>query len=281
MRTLAALLISGLFLNAQTTASQEKGKALVDQVVAALGGDYFLAMRNRVETGRVYSFYREQLTGLSIAKIYTQYDINKTPDDTKLHVRERQAFGKKEDSAVLFLEDSGYQVGYRGAKPIPEETIKRYTSTARNSIFYILLERLKEPGMLIDARGSEIIDNVPTDKVDFTDADNNVVSVYFAKSTHLPVKQVHVRRDPETKYPIQEVTVFTKFRDIGHGVMWPFNMLRLRDGEKAYEIFAENVVINQDLAAKLFELPSGAKIIDDSQDRKLNPLPTKTKKDPK
>jgi hypothetical protein len=281
MRTFAALLISSLFLNAQTTVSQEKGKALVDQVVAALGGDYFLAMRNRVETGRVYSFYREQLTGLSIAKIYTRYDINKVPGDAKLHVRERQAFGKKEDSVVLFLEDSGYQVGYRGAKPIPEETMKRYMSTARNSIFYILLERLKEPGMLIDARGSEIIDNVPTDKVDFTDADNNVVSVYFAKSTHLPVKQVHIRRDPETKYPIEEVTVFTKFRDVGHGVMWPFNMLRLRDGEKVYEIFAESVVINQDLPAKLFELPGSTKIIDETKERTVNPLPTKTKKDPK
>ena len=83
MRTLAALLISTLFLNAQTTVSQQKGKALVDQVIAALGGDYFLAMRNRVETGRVYSFYREQLTGLSIAKIYTRYDINKAPGDCK------------------------------------------------------------------------------------------------------------------------------------------------------------------------------------------------------
>ncbi len=281
MRTLAALLLSSLLLNSQTTVSQEKGKALIDQVVAALGGDYFLAMRNRVETGRVYSFYREQLTGLSIAKIYTQYDINKAPGDLKLHVRERQAFGKKEDAVVLFLEDAGYQVSYRGAQPIPEDTMKRYMSTTRNSIFYILLERLKEPGMLIDSRGSEIIDNVPTDKVDFTDSDNNVVSVYFAKSTHLPVKQVHVRRDPETKYPIEEVTVFTKFRDVGHGVMWPFNMLRLRDGEKVYEIFAESVVINQDLAAKLFELPGGAKIINDTQERKLNPLPTKTKKDPK
>jgi hypothetical protein len=90
-----------------------------------------------------------------------------------------------------------------------------------------------------------------------------------------------VRRDPETKYPIQEVTVFTKYRDVGHGVMWPFNMLRMRDGEKTFEIFAENVVINKDLPAKLFELPGGEKIVDDSQERKLNPLPTKTKKDPK
>src|SRR5258708_12739911 len=101
MRTFAALLISSLFLNAQTTVSQEKGKALVDQVVAALGGDYFLAMRNRVETGRVYSFYREQLTGLSIAKIYTRYDINKAPAHANLHLPQRQAFAKKEDSVTI------------------------------------------------------------------------------------------------------------------------------------------------------------------------------------
>ena len=60
-----------LMLHAETL--QEKGKRIVSESLDALGGDRFLKMEDRVEAGRAYSFYREQLTGLSIAKIYTRY----------------------------------------------------------------------------------------------------------------------------------------------------------------------------------------------------------------
>ena len=45
----------------------ERGKRLVDECVTALGGDRFLSMQDRVEAGRAYSFYREQLNGLTVA----------------------------------------------------------------------------------------------------------------------------------------------------------------------------------------------------------------------
>src|SRR5262249_53268835 len=53
--------------------ADKRGKQVIDDAVAALGGAKFLAMEDRVEAGRAYSFYREQLSGLSIAKIYTRY----------------------------------------------------------------------------------------------------------------------------------------------------------------------------------------------------------------
>ena len=55
------------------TQAEKRGKELIDKTVQALGGENFLKMADRVETGRAYSFYREQISGLSIAKIYTRY----------------------------------------------------------------------------------------------------------------------------------------------------------------------------------------------------------------
>jgi hypothetical protein len=57
------LLLAALASAADTSA--ERGKHVIDQAVAALGGDRFLNMQDRVESGRAYSFYREQLSGLS------------------------------------------------------------------------------------------------------------------------------------------------------------------------------------------------------------------------
>jgi hypothetical protein len=260
MKATSLALIFATLLSAET--QQERGKRIIDEALAALGGESFRNMRTRVETGRVYSFYRERLTGLSIAKIYTRYDMNPDPAKSKeLHVREREAFGKKEDSIVLFLEDAGYQLTYRGAKPVPADTLARYKATTRNNILYILHERLNEPGLIFESRGSDILSNVPVELVDVIDADNNVVSVAFHHLTKLPVRQVYYRRDPESKERIEEVTLFTKFRDVGGGVQWPFNMLRERNGEKIYEIFSESVAVNVDLPDSLFNLPADVKVI--------------------
>jgi len=49
---------------AQQETRQERGKRVVDEALAALGGDAFLHVADRVETGRAYSFYNAQLAGL-------------------------------------------------------------------------------------------------------------------------------------------------------------------------------------------------------------------------
>jgi hypothetical protein len=259
MKSISLVFLVASVLSAET--QLERGKRVVNEALTALGGDKFRSVRTRVETGRVYSFYRERLTGLSIAKIYTRYN---DPDPSKpdaLRVREREAFGKKEDSTVLFLEDAGYQLSYRGAKPVPADTLARYKATTRNNFLYILRERLDEPGLTMESRGSDILSNVPVEIVDITDAQNNVVSVAFHHLTKLPIRQVYYRRDPESKERIEEVTLFTKFRDVGGGVQWPFNILRERNGEKIYEIFSESVAINVDLEDSLFNLPASVKVL--------------------
>src|SRR5580693_1495821 len=84
---------------AQTKAEQ-RGKQIVDETIRALGGEKFLTMEDRTESGRAYSFYNGQISGLSIAKIYTRYITvakNKTGED--LGQREREAFGKDQDSS--------------------------------------------------------------------------------------------------------------------------------------------------------------------------------------
>jgi hypothetical protein len=256
MKHLVILLAAASLLPAQTNA--ERGKRIVDEALAALGGDRFLAMNDRVEAGRAYSFYRDRLTGLSLAKIYTRYG---TPAPNSLTVRERQAFGKNEDAIVLFLENDAYQLTFRGAKPIERERLERYRESTMRSVLYILHQRLKEPGLVFESQGSDIFANTPVEVVNITDSENRTTTVYFHRTTKLPVRQVFYRRDPETKERIEEVTLFTKWRDVGGGVQWPFNILRERNGEKIFEIFSDSVTINHNLSDDLFTLPANTKAL--------------------
>lgn len=232
-----------------------RGRAIVDKALEAVGGAAFLNMENRMEKGRLYSFYREQLNGLATARLYTKYE----KPTGGLGIRERQSFGKKdEDYAYLFTDKEGVQVTYRGVRPLPEGQYEKFVDTTTRNIFYILRYRLDELGMLYEFKETAVIDNNPVEIVDITDGENRVVSVAFHRTTHLPIRQTFFRRDPETKRRTEETTIFNKYRDVG-GVMWPWSIVRFRDGNKIFEMYSEDVEINAKLDEDLFVPPSGAK----------------------
>lgn len=242
---------------------QERGRKVVEDALRAVGGDRFLAMRDRTETGRVYSFYRAELAGFSQARIYTRYLTRPEPPRLDFFgLRERQSFGKgKEDYAILFTEDAAWQLTYRGARPLAKDSEDRFRDTTRRNFLYILRMRLGEPGTLIEYEGSDVVENQPVDIVTLTDAENFAVKVFVHTSTGLPVRQEYVRRDAKTKERFDEVTRFAKYRDVGGGVQWPYHIQRERNGEKIFEIFSENVEINQGLTDEYFALSTKIKIL--------------------
>jgi hypothetical protein len=258
-RIACAALAAALLLRAETP--EQRGKRVVDECVQALGGDRYLNMENRVESGRVYSFYREKLTGLSIARIYTRYDSGVADTAHDLAQRERDNYDKKEDYGTLFTDKEAWDVTYRGARPLPADRFARYKETTLRDVFYILRVRLRERGWVLESKGSDVIENRPVEIVDLTDADNRTTTVFFDQITKLPVRQVFFRRDPVTKDKNEEVTHFTKFRDTG-GVQWPFAIERDRNGEKIYEIFSDSVEVNdKKVSDNLFVLPSTIKLL--------------------
>ncbi|MBI4902970.1 MAG: hypothetical protein HY820_05000 [Acidobacteria bacterium] len=251
---------AGGTLLAQTR--EAKGKAAVEAALAALGGARFMAMRDRTENGRAYSFYRDQLSGRSHARFYTRYLTRPEPPRIDFFgLRERQSFGKdKEESAVLFTETEGWSITYRGARPIGKEIEDRFRDSTRRNIFYMLRQRMGEPGMIIEQIAEEVVENKPAKIVTITDSDNRVVKVFFHTSTGLPFKQEYFRRDAKTRERIEEVSYFSKYRDAG-GVQWPLQIEKQRNGEKLVEIFSDTVQINKDLKEDLFTLPTTMKVL--------------------
>jgi hypothetical protein len=261
MKKLLVFLLSMAAVSAQT--NEDKGKRIVMDALAALGGDRFLAMRDRTETGRAYSFYNEELSGLSVATIQTKYQtVSGPPSIDSLGVLERQAFGKKqEEGSVLFTNTAAYDITFRGARPIQDEPFQRYKETVWRNIFYVLRMRLTEPGLLFDSKGLEVWMNQPVQIVDITDAQNQVLTVYFNESSKLPVYQVFYRRDPKTRERIEEVTEYGKYRQAAGGVSWPLTTQRTRDKQKIYELYSDTVTINDYPPDSLFELPAGVKML--------------------
>ena len=248
---------------------EERGKQVVGDALAALGGPAYLAMRDRVETGRAYSFHNDRMTGLSRARISTRYLLRPEPPVANFFgQRERQSFARKakekefdQPPYYLYLEDKSYDVTYRGAKELDPEVNSRYRDSTRRNVLYMLRQRLGEPGLIIEHQGSDVVDYQPMEIVNFTDSDNLVTTVYFHRSTKFPMKQRYVRRNKLRGDNDEDIAIFDKFKDVGSGIKWPLVYSRQRNGEKQFEMFADDVKVNTGLTDAYFTLPANIEIL--------------------
>jgi hypothetical protein len=267
----ALTMLAGAPAPAQESRTPEYARRVIDGALKALGGDKYLAMQDRVEEGRSYSFYNEKLSGMSRAKFYIRYLAPPSPMQPNFFgLRERRSFGKKEDVYVVYNEQGGYEITYRGAKPLDPEVLTSYRDTLFHNILYTLRMRMNEPGLTLDSLGSDIQDNQPCDVVLVTDSENRSTKVWIHQSTKLPVRQQWERRDPKTRERIEEITIFDKYRDIGGGVMWPYVVRRERNGYRNFEMYADSVVVNQRLTDDLFTLGADTPMLD-SKSSNLKP----------
>jgi hypothetical protein len=262
-RAVTALLLSfsalALFPGFSQVPVDPRGKQVIDAAVAALGGDHFLQMRTRMASGRAYLFFHNRMSGLDLATIYTEYIDPKPAKGVAL--RERELLGKKKDYSYLFLSDQGWDITFRGARPIPDDSWERYVRTTENDILYILRTRHDEAGMDFDFVSSEVYITRHVEIVDITDKQGHTIRVYFDHNTHLPIRESYTFFDSLTNDRNEEISVFDKYRDVGQGIMWPYSIERERNGYKTYQLFADNVQANVAIPNGMFDLPQGTKML--------------------
>ena len=223
---------------------QERGRRLLEECIEALGGERFLQIRDVVRSGRAYAFYRANVRGLARITIYENFGpLKDDPEPDWLPVSRREVYTEKGDYYNLFEHGQGWEVTFRGARPLPKERMIRYRESTLRDIFYFLRYRFDEPDMYYYLRGTEIIDNVPTDAIDVTDSLGEGVTYFLRQSDRLPVQQVYQRRDPKTRIPSEEKSAFSKYREVS-GVILPWNVRREVDGEKAFELFGRTAEVN-------------------------------------
>ena len=175
-------------------------------------------------------------------------------------LRERELLGKKRDYSYLFLPDQGWDVTYRGARPVPDEDWQRYIRTNHNDILYMLRYRLKEPGMLVDYIGSDIYVSRHVEIIELTDSTNQTVRVYLDHNTMLPLHQTFAWMDEKTRQLTTKRRTLTSIGMRDRRNVAFFDRAS-RNGYKAYQQFADKVEINQPLPPEMFDLPPGAKVL--------------------
>jgi hypothetical protein len=235
------------------------GREMIDKTVAALGGDRFLQMQNRLTTGRIYGFFHDQLSGRELVKSYVHYLAKPSP--AGLALEERQLLGKKQDYSNLFTPTGAWDLTYRGARPFADEDWQRYVRSTQNDILYILRCRLQEPGMQFDYIGHDVYVSRHVEIVEITDGRDQVVRVFLDHNTMLPLHETYEWFDEKTREHNDAAVNYDKYRDCGGGVMWPFVVERERNGYKVFQMFADSIQVDQPSPEGIFSLPPGAVVL--------------------
>ena len=223
-----------------------KAKALVDQAIQALGGQAYLTIRDRELTGRTFGFHHGQSTGNGIEF----WSFSEFPD------KERVELTKQRDIAELYVGNRGFEITYKGPKPIEPKDLDDYMRRRRFSLERILRTWVPDPSVAMLYEGHANAAQHPALRVTLINAKNEAVTIDFDVDTHLPVRKSFEWRDPVDRQKNLEEEIYDNYRLV-QGVMTPYNVTGYFNGDMARARYIFTAAYNSGLDQAMFDPNSG------------------------
>jgi hypothetical protein len=253
MKHVVALMVLATLVSGQVQTSDQpaipvdqenahKARVLLDQMVAALGGEAYLNIRDISQQGRTYSFYhgRPNSVGTDFWRFY------RYPDKDRIELT------KKRDVIYVDSGDKGYEITYKGTRAQEAKDLTDYLRRRHYSLDYVVREWLKEPGIALFYEGQTVAEGKQVEQVTIMNARNQGVTLMMDMDTHLPVKKSFSWRDPTDKERNVEDEVWDNYRPV-QGVMTPYSVTRFYNGDMSNQRFLNSVSYNQNLSDSLFD----------------------------
>jgi hypothetical protein len=218
-----------------------KARALLDQMIQALGGPAYMDIQDMSQEGRTYSFFHGDPTGAGAP----YWRFWKWPDKDRLELT------KQRDWVIVNNGDQGYEITYRGTAPQEKEALTDYVRRRNYSLEWVLRRWLKEPGIIIFYDGPALAERKQADQVTILNSKNQSVSIDIDINTHLPLKKTFTWRDPTDRLKNEEFELYDNYKLI-QGVMTPMSVTRGRNGDPVSQRFINTVKYNQNLPNSMF-----------------------------
>ena len=241
--------------------SAAKARQLLQQVVAALGGQAYLNVRDTQCDGRTAQFGTAgTLTGFTLFR-----DLWLLPDKNRV-----EYFTKGEHTIAGFLmgaddllithggamitiysSEGGWTLDKAGVSDEPEDVIKSFNDQLKTGMNNMLRKRMNERGVEVQYGGTDLIDLKEAEWIEFYDSDHREMRLGVEKRSHLPLRWVVATRNPDTRERTEMVTTFTQYLLLD-GVRSPLSLEFSRNDHKISQTFLSNCKYNADLDPQLF-----------------------------
>jgi hypothetical protein len=227
----------------EALSNEQKARAVVDQMIQALGGPAYLNVQDSYTEGRYGRFHTEAQVGGAKYFRYTRW-----PDADRWELTEQR------DIVTLYLGDKVYEVTYKGhteLNPQKDDSLRLALLRRQYSLENVLREWLNRPGTILLDEGQTLAENKVTEKVSIINSNNEAVTIMVDLNTHLPVKKTFTVRDPQYKDRDEEAEFYDNWKSI-QGVNTPFSVLATHNGQVLRQQYLITASYNNSPPAQYF-----------------------------
>lgn len=220
----------------------KKARALLTQMIEAIGGEAYMKLQSVEQFGLSYSFYNGKPNSLGT----DFHRIMKFPD------KERTELTKQRDVILVENGDNGYEISYKGTALQEPKTWRDYARRRNFSMEYVLRVWMKQPGTQVYYEGAAIAEQHMADIVTVLNAKNESVSFFIDQNSHLPIKKTFKYRSPIDRQKDEEGEIYGNWR-MESGINTPHSIVRTHNGDYTNQRFIKVVNYNVPAPDSLFE----------------------------
>jgi len=235
--------------------SADRGRKLLDQMVAALGGDAWLNRAVWVEYGQTAHFYKGQpdpyVVGFEDYKRAKPYAERVVP---VVHVSTLAILGlpgrDHRDTATVWNEQGGWELTFKGKIEVPKDEEKEYERVRSHSLEVVIKDWLKRPDATVSYDGSTMVGRRLGETVTVS-VDGDSAAIALDESNHLPLSLTFKFRNETYKDFDTETVEYDNYQP-NAGILTPMAVTRFKNGDMVSQRFLTKVEYKSALPAELF-----------------------------
>ena len=239
--------------------ADERGRALLDQMVQALGGVAWLNRVNQQSEGRGTSFFHGEPNPYT-SEFHEAIRYDRPAAVPPAVFADRVGFltdrgmilpGKKIDVIQIMTAGHGYEITFKGKTELPKDQVEEYYRRRDHSIEAVVQSWIHAPGVMIIFEGQKLIDRHLADQVTVLSATNDAITLWLDGTTHLPIRRSFQYRDPQFHDLDEESETYDDYHSI-QGINTPMTVTRYHNGDMSGQRYLTKVSYNDSLDASFF-----------------------------
>jgi hypothetical protein len=238
----------------------ERGQNLLNEMIAALGGDLWLNRVTIQSEGRTSSFFHGQPNPY-ITEFHELRRLPAPNSSPPLPEADRVGFltdksmifpGKKIDVVQIWKDGHGYEVTYKGQTELPKEQVDDYYRRHAHSVEEVVRTWIHTPAVMILSEGTGMVERRFVDKLTILTANNDAVTLELDAATHLPLRRTFQWRNPQFNDFDEEQETYDDYHTI-QGLPTPLTITRYHNGDIANQRYLTKVTYNLPADPSLFD----------------------------
>ncbi len=225
---------------AQKNAAQ--ARAALNAMVQALGGQAWLNIQNMERQGHIAAFFQ----GNPDPGTTDFYEFHQWPDHDRIE------YTKHRDVVQFFVGRQGWEVTYRGKKPLDKDIVDDFLRRRDHSIETAVKVWMKDPNTILMYEGQHLAERHLAEQVSLISPQNEAITILMDAQTHLPLQSTFQWRDPTYLDKNSATEEYDDYHTI-QGFPTPLTITRLKNGETVRQYYVTRVVYDQNLPASFWD----------------------------